>query len=224
MKNKTTSSTLPIIIGILVSVLIFFGLDYWFSKKELTRKTGTLFSLAKEMDKMESTFQELDLIMNDQELSLDMKDRLLEEKNLQITYLQNKLKEFEQEKSVSQTKIKQLNQQLAAAQAKLDHAYALLEKQKEAAAQFAEGIIYRVQIGVLEVDSLTELPFSPEDFLVEEDEGVKKYVLGSFSDYESAIKFRNLMRKLGVDDAWVVPYQQGDRLKGVEAATAFNSP
>ena len=224
MENKTTSSTWLIIFGLLLSVLVFFGVDYWFNKQEIRKKTRSLHMLAQEMDQMESTMQELDLVMNDQEMSLEMKDRLLEEKNVQLTFLKNKVLELEKGKNASQAKIDQLNQQLAVAQAKLDEAYSQLAKQKEKAFQLAEGVIYRVQIGVLDTDSLENLPFSQNDFFIEEEEGVKKYVLGSFTDYASSIKFRDLMRKLGVEDAWVVPYQKGERLTGIEAATALNNP
>lgn len=80
------------------------------------------------------------------------------------------------------------------------------------------GLIFRVQIGAY---SKTNIPGSLDgagdnmDF--ETSDGMQKVIVGKFQDFESAKELRDYMRKIGIPDAWVVPYMNGARISLEEA-------
>lgn len=77
--------------------------------------------------------------------------------------------------------------------------------------QYDQGLVFRVQIGAYQNQSLAEYDTS-ENF--NEDNGpnnLQMYTLGNFRDYWEADKFKKYLRKMGVRDAWIVPYEDGQR-------------
>lgn len=77
--------------------------------------------------------------------------------------------------------------------------------------QYDQGLVFRVQIGAYQNQSLAEYDTS-ENF--NEDNGpdnMQMYTLGNFRDYWEADKFKKYLRKMGVKDAWIVPYEDGQR-------------
>lgn len=80
------------------------------------------------------------------------------------------------------------------------------------------GLVFRVQIGAY---SQTNIPGSldnqGDNMDLEEEDGLQKVIIGKFQDYESAKQLRDYMRKVGIPDAWVVPYMDGARITLDEA-------
>ena len=79
--------------------------------------------------------------------------------------------------------------------------------------QYDQGLIFRVQIGAYQNQSLAEYDTS-ENF--KEDNGpnnMQMYTLGNFRDYWEADKFKKYLRIMGVKDAWIIPYEDGQRRK-----------
>ena len=77
--------------------------------------------------------------------------------------------------------------------------------------QYDQGLVFRVQIGAYQNRSLAEYDTS-ENFT--EDNGpnnMQMYTLGNFRDYWEADKFKKYLRGMGVKDAWIVPYENGQR-------------
>ena len=78
-------------------------------------------------------------------------------------------------------------------------------------AQYDQGLVFRVQIGAYQNQSLAEYDTSVN---FNEDNGpnnMQMYTLGNFRDYWEADKFKKYLRKMGVRDAWIVPYEDGQR-------------
>lgn len=76
----------------------------------------------------------------------------------------------------------------------------------------AKGVVFRVQIGAYAGKDLVQFASIEDDFNREKTGEVQKYTLGTFVDYWEADKFKKYIRKMGVKDAWIVPYKDGSRV------------
>ncbi len=77
-----------------------------------------------------------------------------------------------------------------------------------------DGIVFKVQIGAFRNKDLTKYFNNNKNFSGETDQdGLKKYTLGYFSEYWEADNFKKYLREMGVKDAWVVAYKGSKRLK-----------
>lgn len=77
----------------------------------------------------------------------------------------------------------------------------------------AKGVVFKVQIGAFKELDLREFFGNNENFSGEvEEDGTMKYTLGTFTDYWQADKFKKYLRKMGVKDAWIVAYKNGERV------------
>lgn len=71
---------------------------------------------------------------------------------------------------------------------------------------------YRVQIGYYKVFDLNKyLLGNPKDIYSEKVDGANRYSVGYFDNLEEARSFRNDLRKMGIKDAFVSQYQNGNR-------------
>jgi hypothetical protein len=76
-----------------------------------------------------------------------------------------------------------------------------------------EGIFFTVQIGAYNRVNLSNLlDTNSSDLTVEEESGIKKYLLGGYKSYEDAANARKKIRQMGVKDAWIVSYKDGKRV------------
>jgi hypothetical protein len=74
------------------------------------------------------------------------------------------------------------------------------------------GITYSVQIGAVYRGQSRALPLSLENFIVDTTNGVNQYLVGRFSDHNTAEAFKNEVRQFGIKDAFVVAFQDGQRI------------
>jgi hypothetical protein len=75
------------------------------------------------------------------------------------------------------------------------------------------GVVYKVQIGSFRNRDLTKYFENNNNFSGEVDaDGAKKYTLGYFGDYWEADNFKKYLREMGVKDAWIVAYKNGQRV------------
>lgn len=80
-------------------------------------------------------------------------------------------------------------------------------------------VYFKVQLGAYKELDLREYFSKSKTLGTEEvDAGVKKYVVGEFDLFESAKKFQADLRKLGIKDAWLVPYKNNNRISDEEAS------
>jgi hypothetical protein len=74
------------------------------------------------------------------------------------------------------------------------------------------GITYSVQIGAVYRGQSRVLPLSLENFIVDTTNGLNQYLVGRFSDRNTAEAFKNEVRQFGIKDAFVVAFQDGQRI------------
>lgn len=74
------------------------------------------------------------------------------------------------------------------------------------------GVVFKVQIGAYKEYDFSKMVGSGPDMGVEGYNGIKQYVVGNFRKYEDADVFKKHLRRLGVKNAWIVPYRNGRRV------------
>lgn len=80
---------------------------------------------------------------------------------------------------------------------------------------FTKGVCFRVQVASVPQGNKKNLDMeiSQSRFVVETDEnGNKKYIIGSFRDYWDADLFRNYLCEMGIKDAWIICYRDNQRV------------
>ena len=75
-----------------------------------------------------------------------------------------------------------------------------------------EGVYFKVQIGAFREREVSENLEESVNLDVEETDGLQEIVVGQFRDYYMADSLQNQLRAMGVSDAWIVPYRDGQRV------------
>lgn len=103
----------------------------------------------------------------------------------------------------------------------LQEAKAQLASQQEAmnntdissnSTRVAKGVAFKVQIGAFRNKNLAKYFDGNGSFDGEVDNATERYTLGTFTDYWEADKFKKYLREMGVKDAWIVAYKDGQRV------------
>ncbi|MGC3948202.1 MAG: Ezrin/radixin/moesin family protein [Chryseolinea sp.] len=114
-------------------------------------------------------------------------------------------------------KIARLEDELAQLRSQLASAKAELEQLKTAPANsmdFSKGVVFKVQIGAFKNKNLAKYFDNNPNFGGEaRDKEPQKLTIGIFRDYWEADTFKKYMREMGVKDAWIVPYRDGQRVE-----------
>ncbi len=77
----------------------------------------------------------------------------------------------------------------------------------------SKGVVFKVQIGAFKNKDLSKYLEAGDNFSGETDEnGLKRYSLGVFRDYWEADTFKKYLREMGVKDAWIVSFKDGQRV------------
>jgi hypothetical protein len=77
---------------------------------------------------------------------------------------------------------------------------------------FSRGVVFKVQVGAFKNKDLSKYFDNNPNFggEVRENEP-QRITIGIFRDYWEADQFKKYMREMGVKDAWIVPYKDGQR-------------
>lgn len=78
--------------------------------------------------------------------------------------------------------------------------------------RYAKGVTFRVQIGAFKERDMSEFFDNTERFHGEIQKGMQKYTVGIFHDKEKAQAFRAHLVAIGIKDAWIVKYVDGQRV------------
>ena len=89
--------------------------------------------------------------------------------------------------------------------------------QKPSKTKSMDGLVFKVQIGAFENFNLGKYAEGTEGITTEEDAKLNKYTLGSFGRLQVAEDFKKDIVRMGLKDAWVVPYLNGNRIEMKEA-------
>lgn len=155
----------------------------------------------------------------------------LENANKRLRECSSKNKELQDKYAQAMAKVDSMESVINAKTAELAslaRKYEKLEAAYEAQKNVNEkgivpGLVYRVQVGAyVHFDMNQHLEHTDKTFEGETQDGMNKYMMGNFRDMTYAEAFRDDVRKLGIEDAWIVPYIDGTRVTK-EEATAYRA-
>jgi len=163
---------------------------------------------------------------------------LVEEKQTadnSVSSLTQKNKELQSALGTKDARIAELEDQLNQVRTQYSAVSAELAKLKESPTispmDFSKGVVFKVQIGAFKNKDLAKYFENNPNFGGEVKEGEpQKITIGIFRDYWEADTFKKYMREMGVKDAWIVPYKDGQRveikdvLEGVVSEKAADTP
>lgn len=159
------------------------------------------------------------------QMSPEQLKRMYDENNSlksELSSAQSQLSGVQGTISEKDAKIAELTEQVRKNDAQLNAAKKALAKAKQDAdaSQASSGpvyddsgVVFKVQIGAFRNKDLSKYFDNTENFGGESDaDGVQKITLGRFRDYWEADTFKKYLREMGVNDAWIVPYKEGQRV------------
>ena len=79
------------------------------------------------------------------------------------------------------------------------------------------GVVFRVQLGAFTQTRVDDELVTNPNLATEESDGVQKIVVGQFRKYANAKALRDRLRQMGASDAWIVSYNDGQRVSIEEA-------
>ena len=132
-----------------------------------------------------------------------------------------------------QAKVKELSDEIASLNAQLNTAeltskqlaeqlkleqlrYVELEKTIPTT-ELPEGNVYQVQMGFYQYLDLVSFNDKLKTVRAEEIDGKKRYVIGHFDNLLDAVQFSNDIKRIGVSDAFVTEYIDGERNMNFDA-------
>lgn len=131
----------------------------------------------------------------------------------QVASLQSQVADKDAQISDLQGQAKKLQGDATSAQAAKRKAEAdLASKPASTSGDWDKGVVFRVQVGAYEKGDASEFSDGNEEFNTEQADDMQKITLGNFRDYWKADKFKKYIRKVGVKDAWIVPFKDGQRV------------
>jgi len=137
----------------------------------------------------------------------------------QVASLNQKVTQMQSTISDKDARIAELEDQLSQSRGQLTAARAEIAQLKESPApanpmDFSKGVVFKVQVGAFKNKDLAKYFDNNPNFGGEAKEGEpQKITIGIFRDYWEADTFKKYMREMGVKDAWIVPYRDGQRVE-----------
>jgi TolA-binding protein len=132
--------------------------------------------------------------------------------------LKSQVSSLNNDVSNKSAKIAELEDQISKMRSELTSTKAELAQLKEAPPvnpmDFSKGVVFKVQIGAFKNKDLAKYFDNNPNFGGEAtDKGEQRFTIGVFRDYWEADKFKKYMRDMGVKDAWIVPFKDGQRVE-----------
>lgn len=139
----------------------------------------------------------------------------------QVTKLSTDVKQLQSTVSDKNARIAELEDQVARMRSDLAATQAKLAELQATPVihplDFSKGIVFRVQIGAFKKKDLAKYFDNNPNFggeAAEKDPNdPQRITIGVFRDYWEADTFQKYMREMGVKDAWIVPYNDGQRVE-----------
>ena len=174
-------------------------LKYWKNQaKEYKRNPAALKDLSEQAEMAQKQKREMELKLTQLEAS-----RISNEN--QVNQMQQEISDLNSRLIASQNAIQQLNEEKASMASK-------------GAGADMSGLIFRVQIGAYGKTNIpANLDQQNDNMDLETEGGLQKILIGLYRNYQDAEALRAHMQKIGVKDAWVVPYRDGVRISLAEA-------
>ena len=136
----------------------------------------------------------------------------------EVTNLKGQVGTLNSQVSDKNARISELEDQINKMRSELTSTKAELAQLKEAppvnSMDFSKGVVFKVQIGAFKNKDLSKYFDNNPNFGGEAtDKGEQRFTIGIFRDYWEADKFKKYMREMGVKDAWIVPFKDGQRVE-----------
>ncbi|WP_339902237.1 SPOR domain-containing protein [uncultured Cyclobacterium sp.] len=147
------------------------------------------------------------------EMSPEAFKALVEEKNTlsqENFNLLEKISYIEQQISRKENEIDRLSQQVISLSTEQNQESN--ENRNPLEDEWNKGLVFKVQLAAFDELDLRELTENGSDLKIIDEDGYIKYILGQFRDYDMADLFKKKLRKIGVKEAWIVPYKDGNRI------------
>ncbi len=143
-------------------------------------------------------------------MKMNFENKLKDKKNQELQYkvMQRKFDSLQNAMNANNAKISQLEVQL-------------LQAQNAAAnnkSVGAKGYYYRVQLGAYKFYDIKSKNSNDESFNAESTPEMDKMTVGLFYTLAEADQFKEDVRRMGIKDAYVVPFKDGKRITHKEAA------
>lgn len=143
-------------------------------------------------------------------MKMNFENKLKDKKNQELQYknMQRRFDSLQNAMNANNAKISQLEVQL-------------LQAQNAAAnnkSVGAKGYYYRVQLGAYKFYDIKSKNSSDESFSAESTPEMDKMTVGLFYSLAEADQFKEDVRRMGIKDAYVVPFKDGKRVTHKEAA------
>ena len=122
----------------------------------------------------------------------------------QITSLENEKDQFAAAMSSKDEQINKMTEKFKELEEKCDN------NVSASGDDYTKGVVYKVQVGAFREKNLAEFT-EKGNFWMEDADGVKKYTIAYFRNYDEADIFKKYMREMGVKDAWIVAYEDNQR-------------
>lgn len=146
-----------------------------------------------------------------------------------ITSLQQQVSDLTDKNSGLEGELTESKNELSDANLQLEDALAKIKTLERSDAGGATldangGMSFRIQIGAYNEIDLTRYFKNAKSVIAESENGVSKYLMGYFASFEEAKEFETVMRKAGFKGAWLVPYNNGDRISDDAAEDILGHP
>lgn len=151
-------------------------------------------NMVEEKEQLENQVNSLKGQVNNLESQLSTKDQQVGKVQSELKDVQNQLEETK----ASLTKLQQDDSKDISRQGN--------------STRVAKGVVFKVQIGAFRNKELSKYFDKAGSFDGEVDNSMERYTLGIFEDYWEADQFKKYLRDMGVKDAWVVSYKDGQRV------------
>jgi hypothetical protein len=136
----------------------------------------------------------------------------------EISSLQGQLSNLQSNMGDKDAKIAELTQRLREMESEVAASKRAIAEAKAVPADSGpvmddSGVVFKVQIGAFRNKDLSKYFDNHPNFGGEAGaDGAQQITLGRFRDYWEADTFKKYLREMGVEDAWIVPYKDGQRV------------
>ncbi len=139
------------------------------------------------------------------------KDQEIEELTKQNRSLQARIQELEDQLRAKQYSIDSCQSEIV----RLKAAYEA--EKKQARLDVMPGLVFKVQIGAFRLFDMRKYAQDNPFFEAEALGDINRYTVGRFRDLALAEAFQKDIKRLGIRDAWIVPFKEGVRITMKEA-------
>lgn len=148
---------------------------------------------------------------------IQTKDQEIEEQTRRNRELQARIAELEDQLRAKQYSIDSLQSEMI----RLKAAYEA--EKRQARLDVMPGLVFKVQIGAFRLFDMRKYAQDNPFFEAEALGDINRYTVGRFRDLALAEAFQKDIKRLGIRDAWIVPYKDGVRITMKEAKALLSA-